>query len=88
MKTDEICERYEDECVKINVSLLVDEDTSDPSTVLVEGNANALKMLGELFIAVAEEKENESFSISPFGPGNIHFSEDAKLGIYIHRIDE
>jgi hypothetical protein len=65
-----------------------DEDTKESQTVLVEGGPAALRMLGELLIAVGDEKEHESFYIAPFGPGNIHFSKNAELGIYIHRTDD
>jgi hypothetical protein len=65
--------------------LLDEDDGSEPSTVLVEGSSRALKMLAELLIAVAEEKENDGFSMSPMGAGNIHFSKATKLGIYIYR---
>lgn len=88
VKTDEICGRYAERPTGLTLRLLDEEDGNEPSTLLVEGSANALRLLGELLIAVAEEKENESFSISPFGAGRIHFSEAAKLGIYIHRIDD
>lgn len=88
MKTDEISERYATESVGLTLRLLAEEDSNQSSTVLVEGNADALKFLGELLIAVAEEKENENFSISPFGPGSVHFSKSATLGIYIHRLHD
>lgn len=88
MKTDDICERYENKNVGITLRMLMDEETKEPLTVLVEGGSAALRMLGELLVAVADEKENNSFSISPFGPGNIHFSKNAELGIYIHRTDD
>lgn len=87
MKTDEICDKYEINGAKISLSLLVDDETNEPSTVLVEGGVSALKMLGELLIAVAEESDNESFFISPVGPGRLHFAKNSKLGIYINRID-
>jgi hypothetical protein len=88
VKTDEICEHYASERVDLTMRLLDEEDGSKPSMVLIEGSAVALKMVAELLIAVADEKENDGFSMSPFGAGNAFFSEGAKLGIYIYRIDD
>jgi hypothetical protein len=85
MKTDEICDRYSENSVGLVLRLLND-DLGSPSDVLVEGSSDALKMLAELLMAVANEVENDSFSISPFGPGRFHFSKTAEIGIYIHRI--
>ena len=85
METDEICVRYADEAVGIVLRLLADEDVR-ARTVLAEGRPAALRMLGELLIAVADGKSGESFYISPFGPGNKHFDARSELGIYIHKI--
>jgi len=85
METDDICVRYADEAVGIVLQLLKDED-GEARTVLAEGRPTALRMLGELLIAVADGKSGDSFHISPFGPGNKHFDTKSELGIYIHRI--
>jgi len=85
METDDICVRYADEAVGIVLQLLKDED-GEARTVLAEGRPTALRMLGELLIAVADGKSGDSFHISPFGPGNKHFDPKSELGIYIHRI--
>lgn len=84
MQTDEICERYADRNVGLTLRLLDEENGSPPSTVLVEGSAQALRMLAELLVAVADAGGDDGFSISPFGAGKIHFSNVAELGIYIH----
>ncbi len=88
MKTDEICERYSEKNVGLALRLLADEDGEPPSTVLIEGPAQALRMLSELLVAIADETENEGFSISPFGAGKDHFSATSELGLYIHRLPE
>lgn len=85
METDEICVRYANETVGIVLRLLKDED-GQSKTVLAEGQPKALRMLGELLIAVADGNSGESFYISPFGPGNQHFGTRSELGIYIHRV--
>jgi hypothetical protein len=88
MKTDEICERFSEKSVGLVLRLLDDGDGDQSSTVLIEGPARALRMLAELLIAVADESENEGFSISPFGAGKDHFSTASELGVYIHRLPE
>jgi hypothetical protein len=61
---------------------LLHEDVA--RSVLIDGPPEALKMLGELLLAVAHEEAGSSFSISPNGAGRFHFSRDSELGIYIH----
>lgn len=86
METDDICVRYANESVGIVLRLLKGED-GQTRTVLAEGGPNALRMLAELLIAVADgPTDDDSFYISPFGPGSIHFDAKSELGIYIHRV--
>jgi hypothetical protein len=86
MKTDEICEKYSNQNVGLTLRMIEDEDGDPPTTVLIEGSTLALRMLAELLIAVADESQNDGFSISPFGAGRIHFSKSSELGVYIHRL--
>ncbi|WP_124539688.1 hypothetical protein [Piscinibacter terrae] len=88
MKTDEICDRYYAKNVGLSIRLLYEQEGEASTTVLVEGVAEALRMLAELLVTVADESENEGFSISPFGAGRAHFSLASTLGIYIRRIDK
>jgi len=90
MKTDEICAAYAAQKVDLTVRMLKDEDDKDGHfpVVLIEGKANALKMLAELLLAVSEESADGGFSIEPFGAGSVHFSKSATLGIYIHSLNE
>lgn len=85
MKTDEICDRYSDKSVDLVLRLLGD-DARSPSDVLIEGSSDALRMLAELLLAVADEPDNDGFGISPFGAGKLHFGEGAEIGVYIHRV--
>ena|SRR5437773_256699 len=88
MKTDKICARYYKKKVGLVLRLLETEEGAKFPLVLIEGSADALKMLAELLVAVADEPENDGFEISPYGPGSAHFSRKANLGIYIHRLDK
>jgi hypothetical protein len=87
MKTDEICDRYASAPVGLTLRALPDPETGQSDTVLIEGRPDALRMLAELLLAVAEEEGNDGFMISPFGAGKLHFSSSATLGVYIHRIN-
>lgn len=88
MKADEICENYAEHPVGLVVRLLEEDDGSPPTTVLIEGPGRALRMLASLLVAIADEKDDEGFSISPYGAGKLHFSDASELGVYIHRLPE
>ena len=87
MKTDDICHAYSGKHSGITMRLLEEAD-GEPSTVLIEGSAASLRLLAELLLAVAEEKDNDGFSISPLGGGREHFTSSSSLGVYIHRRDD
>ena len=52
----------------------------------IEGDAFSLRFLGRLILAQAEFPLDCGYGISPRGAGNILFSAQAELGIYIHRL--
>jgi hypothetical protein len=79
MKTDDICDYYADKGIKLTVRLL------DNETVLIEGKAEALSFLGKMLLAHAEEKEDGRL-ISPNSSGQVFFTKESTLGVYIHRI--
>jgi hypothetical protein len=87
MTSDDVCERYADRHVGLTVRQLEDDDSEQDPTVLIEGSSDALRMLAELLLSVADDSNNDGFGISPNGAGKAHFSVDATLGIYIHRTD-
>lgn len=78
MKTDDICDYYADKGVKLTVRLIDDE------TVLLEGTAEALSFLGKVLLAHAEEKEDGRL-LSPNSSGQVFFTKESTLSIYIHR---
>lgn len=88
MKTDDICNKYSIRSVQLSLRIIEEEDKNLSSIVLIEGPARALRMLAELLIAVADEPENDGFSISPGGAGKYHFSKSSKLGFYINRLPD
>jgi hypothetical protein len=81
MSSDDICATYARKRVKITVKILDDKD----DMVLIEGNADALEFLGNLFLAQARSRDC-GFQIAPHSAGQAFFSQHSRLGIYIHRV--
>ena len=54
--------------------------------VLVEGDSDSLRFLGQLLIAFAEGDLGCSFNIHPQGAGNAHFSDASDIGIELHKL--
>ena len=79
MKIDDIRDYYADKEVKLTVRLL------DEETILLEGTDEALSFLGKLLLAHAEEQEDGQH-LSPNGAGQVFFTKESTLGIYIHKI--
>jgi len=79
MKSDDICNYYAETGTKLTIRLLDDE------TVLVEGTSDALTFLSKLLQAHVEERE-DGRHLGPNGPGQVFFTEESTLGIYIHRL--
>ncbi|MCK5311621.1 MAG: hypothetical protein KAJ62_05900 [Desulfobacteraceae bacterium] len=77
---DEICEEYYE--MKVNLTIKPKED----DYIFIEGDTDSLEFLGKLIIAQANFQKDCGFQIAPGGAGDAHFSNDSKLGIYIHRL--
>jgi hypothetical protein len=54
--------------------------------VVVEGDRDSLRFLGELFIAFADNDLGCSFDLHPQGAGNAHFSDTSDMGIKLHKM--
>ena len=54
--------------------------------VLVEGDCDSIKFLGELLIAFAEGDKGCSFHLLPQGAGSAHFTGTSDIGIELHKI--
>jgi hypothetical protein len=72
----------------ISVKLRTEHDGDSDwqgSYALIEGDARALRFLGELMIA-RSEAEDCSLALHPYGAGGAQFSEGSDLGLRIHRL--
>ena len=59
----------------------------DRDTVLIEGNAAALKFLGEFILAQSRaDKDDWHNSLHPRGAGNAWFTKESTLGFYLHKL--
>jgi hypothetical protein len=76
---DEVCSYFADQGVQITSRL-------EDGYLLLEGTEEALRFLGELFIAQSEFTKDCGFEIAPDGPGSDLFKEGSDTGIYIHRL--
>ena len=80
-RPDDICEQHAGQNSKITVKML------DNDTVLFEGDAQSLKFMGKLFLAIAQAKDT-GFQLSPTGAGKLFFTAESSHGLYIHRLEE
>lgn len=64
-----------------------DEDGLERSFVLIEGDASALRFLGNLLLAMAEPQEACSLDLHPVSAGARHFASGSQLGFMLHRTD-
>ena len=88
MTPDQVCERHSEKSVELSVGLIRADDAEGPDLVLIEGRPEALRMLAELLVAVADTDEEDGFHIEPRGAGGFHFSKTSEFGIYLHRLDK
>jgi hypothetical protein len=67
---------------------LDDEGASIPpqTYVLLEGDREGLRFLGELILAQVESGYGCTLGLHPVGPGSNHFTGDSTLGIFIHNL--
>ena len=62
-----------------------DERTPVEDYVLIEGDNDSFRFLGELLIAFATGDLGCSFDLHPRGAGSAHFSEASTLGLYFRK---
>jgi hypothetical protein len=77
---DEICSANADRGVKLTSRLI------DDGYLLLEGDREALRFLGELLIAQADFTPDCALQISPTEAGSALFTEGSTTGLYIHRL--
>ncbi len=90
MELKKVIEKYADSPLKLTVRTFVEpaEGQEDrPQTfVLFEGEANALRFLGEAIIAFVDSDVGCHWDIHPTGAGCAYFDKDSTAGIYLHKM--
>ena len=81
MRPDDVCKLESKTPPKLAIRML------DESTMLIEGKKEALRFLGTLLIAVADDSLGDGFQLSPDGPGSVFFSTSSTVGLYLRRVD-
>lgn len=87
MKYNVIIDKYDKERVRLSTRIL-DADEGGSPMFLIEGSAVSLRMIGEIFLAAAEEGKGDGFSISPRGAGRSYFSSSSTIGIYVNCVED
>lgn len=81
MRPDDVCEAYGNNKRWKRITIQIDEDM-----VLVEGEAEALEFVGNLFLAQAKYEKDCSFFLGPKTAGRAFFTKKSTHGLYIHRL--
>jgi hypothetical protein len=86
MKTpDKVASSYSKNPPKLKVTTFSGSD--EGSHVLLEGNHRALRMLGEMLIATADQKTGFDFHMHPRGAGVAFFNDASTHGICLSLVD-
>lgn len=62
------------------------DEEGEESYLLIEGNSRALRMLGEMLVATADQKAGFDFHMHPRGGGLIFFDNASTHGIYLNLV--
>ena len=85
MNLKEVIEKYADNPSKLTVRTFKERGEITETFVLLEGEAAALRFLGEAILAFANSDSGCNWDIHPKGAGNIYFGRDSTAGIYLHK---
>jgi len=87
---NEVCEVFCERGVSLRLEARTYElETSEELAqeyIIIEGNAEALRFLGELLVAQATFPNDCHCFIHPSGPGSVFFGDGASCGVSIHRL--
>ena len=87
MIPDAVCAAYAEKKrkKKLTVQTYKEEET-EADMILIEGEADALEFLGNVFLAQAKYQEECNFYFGPRTAGSGFFTKNSTHGIYIHRL--
>src|ERR1700732_785492 len=89
MNLKQVIEKYAENPFKLTVRTFVEPTEAPEETpqtfVLFEGEADALRFLGEAILAFVNSDAGCNWDIHPNGAGCIYFDKDSMAGIYLHK---
>ncbi len=84
---DNILEAHSLSNSRLTVRTFTTEDEDFPQQfVLLEGSSENLRFLGEFILAHVGAGSTCSWSLHPNGAGNVHFSNESTIGIFLHKL--
>ena len=83
MTVNGLLEQHSDSQSRLKVRLLPPEKSERESSVLIEGDRSALRFLGELLLAIADQPAGYDLPLHPSGAGSVHFQPGSDLGFYV-----
>jgi hypothetical protein len=86
LTADKIAGANADSGTKIKVNLLASDEGEKP-LVVFQGNAAALRMMSDFFLAMSQLTEPSDFWANPDNPGAVLFASGSDIGFYIDRTD-
>jgi hypothetical protein len=86
MKIKDVIKRFAGNPPKLTVRTFITSDEPKETFVLLEGDPDALRFLGEAILALANSNSGCNWDLHPSGAGNIFFDKDSTVGIYLHRL--
>jgi|SRR5882724_9090856 len=82
----EVLDKYEKRIPRLTVKTFEEQGDVLQTYVLLEGDKDALRFLGEVILAFVDSEAGCNWDIHPKGPGNIYFEAGSTLGIYLHAL--
>jgi hypothetical protein len=85
MKLKEVIEKYSGSPRELTVRTFVESGETPETFVLFEGDAAALRFIGEAILAFADSNVSCNWDIHPRGAGSVYFGKDSTVGVYLHK---
>ena len=86
MNIKDVTEKYVNNQSKLTVRTFTEPGETPETFVLLEGEADALRFIGEAILALANSDYGCNWDIHPKGAGNIYFDKNSTMGIYLHKL--
>ena len=85
-RPDDVSDDFDKGSIQLTTRLVESADPDGMPTLIIEGDASSLEYLGRLILSQAKYDLDCGYGIDPKGAGSAFFTEQAAVGIYIHRL--